>query len=322
MQTILSTGGRASTNLEARWMTHQKISPSTSRDGLDHGHVLITTRDDRVARRLAKEGKPIAVRPMSNDEAKSLFLSKLGGEESNLDEAEVRGLLDELDHLPLAVSQAAAFIEEMGISIADYTKALRGEDAEEILHEELDDARRDEESDNSVFRTWKLSHDQIKQQKPRAAELLSLLAMLDRQSIPKSLLKVPEVTTSLGVLQYFNLVTPRAGLQSIQIHRLVQRFVQLSLQKDSATQKWQETALACVSKDYPTEIGVGQWSICDAIAPHVHVVTGYKYKTREARLDLAHLLCWAADFDIERGLYVQALERAEQSPEDLPTACS
>ena len=282
-------------------------------EGLYNSHVLITTRDNRVASRLAKEAKPIALQPMSNDEAKSLFLSKLGSEESNFDEAEVRGLLEELDHLPLAVSQAAAFIKENSASIAEYTNALRGENAEEFLHEELDDSRRDEESVNSVFRTWKLSHDQIKRQKPRAAELLSLLAMLDRQSVPKSLLKVPEVTTSLGVLQSFNLVTTRAGLQSVQIHRLVQRFVQFSLQRDSATQQWQETALACVSKDYPTEIGVAEWPICDALAPHVHVVMGYKYKTTEARLDLAHLLCWAADFDIERGMYIQALRRAEQS---------
>ena len=283
-------------------------------DGQDNSHVLITTRDNRVASRLAREAKPIAVQPMSNDEAKSLFLSKLGDEESNFDETQVRNLLEELDHLPLAVSQAAAFIKENDVSIADYTNALRGEDAEEFLHEELDDSRRDEESVNSVFRTWKLSHDQIKQQKPRAAELLSLLAMLDRQSVPKSLLKkVPEVTTSLGVLQSFNLVTTRAGLQSVQIHRLVQRFVRLSLQRDSAAPKWQETALACVSKDYPTEIGVAEWPICDALAPHVHVLMGYKYKTVESRLDLAHLLCWAADFDIERGMYIQALERAEQS---------
>ena len=282
-------------------------------DGLNNGHVLITTRDNRVAGRLAKGAKPIAVQPMSNDEANLLFLSKFGVEGSDLNEAEVRGLLEELDHLPLAVSQAAAFIEENGVSIADYINALRGEDAEEFLHEELDDSRRDEESVNSVFRTWKLTYEQIKQQKPRAAELLSLLAMLDRQSIPKTLLKVPEVTTSLGVLQSFNLVTARAGLQSFQIHRLVQRFVQLSLQRDEASQKWQDTALACVSKDYPTEIGVAQWPLCDSLAPHVHIIEGYKYETTEARLDLAHLLCWAADFDIERGMYKQALERAEQS---------
>ena len=285
-------------------------------DSSDNGRVLITTRDSRVASRLAKEGKPVALQPMSHEEAKLLFLSKLGGHECDFNEAEIYGLLDELDHLPLAISQAAAFIEENGVSIADYTNALQGKDeaaAEEFLQEELDDTRRDEESVNSVFRTWKLSHDQIKQQKPRAADLLSLLAMLDRQSVPKILLKMPEVTTSLGVLQSFNLVTTRAGSQSFQLHRLVQRFVRLSLQRDNATQTWQERALACVSEEYPTEIGVAQWPICDTLAPHVHVIMNHMYKTTEARLDLAHLLCWAADFDVERGMYTQALERAEKS---------
>lgn len=285
-------------------------------DRSENGQVLITTRDNRVASKLAKEGKPIVLQPMSHEEAKLLFLSKLGRDETNFIEAEVHGLLEELDHLPLAMSQAAAFIEENDISIADYITAVTSEKAavaEEFLHEELDDSRRDEESVNSVFRTWKLAYDQIKQQKPRAADLLSLLAMLDRQSVPKFLLKMPEVTTSLGVLQAFNLVTTRAGSQSFQLHRLVQRFVQLSLQRDNAAQKWQETALACVCKDYPTEIGVAEWPICDALAPHVHVILDYTYKTAEARLNLAYLLCWAADFDIERGLYIQALKRAETS---------
>ena len=281
----------------------------------DNGQVLITTRDNRVASKLTNQGKPIILQPMSHEEARLLFLSKLGGDESNFDEAEVHDLLEELDRLPLAMSQAAAFIEENSVPIAEYTIAVKSDAAmaEEFLHEELDDSRRDEESANSVFRTWKLSYDQIKQQKPRAADLLSLLAMLDRQSVPKSLLKVPEVTTSLGVLQSFNLVTTRAGSLSLQIHRLVQRFVRLSLQRENAAERWQETALACVSRDYPTEIGVAEWPICDALAPHVHIILDYNYRTTEARLNLAHLLCWAADFDIERGIYTQALERAEKS---------
>ena len=229
------------------------------------------------------------------------------------DEAELLVLLEELGYLPLAVTQAASFIQENHSSTMEYINALRGEDAEEFLSEELHDSRRDEESANCVFRTWKLSYDLIKRQKPRAADLLSLLAMLDRQSIPKSLLKVPEVTTSLGVLLSFHLVTAQANSQRFQIHRLVQRFVKLSLEKGDASQIWQERALACVSKDYPTEIGVGERPVCDALAPHVHVVTQYEYRTEAARLDLAHLLCWAADFDIERGMYTQASKRAEES---------
>lgn len=58
---------------------------------------------------------------------------------------------------------------------------------------------------------------------------------------------------------------------------------------------------------------MNEWPYCDALAPHVHIITSYKYVSNEAQLDLAHLLCWAADFDIERGMYAQAMQRAQRS---------
>ena len=252
---------------------------------------------------------------MSDEEGESLFLARIGDKMLDVSEAKIRGLVRELDHLPLAISQAAAFIKKNPINLSKYIEALRQEGAEEeeYLYEELNDSRRDKESVNSVFRTWKLSYDKIKQLKPRAAELLSLLSMFDRQSIPQSLLKMPELVTSLGVLQSFSLISARAGSRSYQLHRLVQRFMRLSLQRENKIQVWQEKALACISRDYPTEIGVAQWPYCNALAPHVHTITSYKYGTVESQLDLAHLLCWAADFDIERGMYIQALDRAERS---------
>jgi hypothetical protein len=91
----------------------------------------------------------------------------------------------------LAISQAAVFIEENDSSISEYLAALAGESAEVFLDKELNGPRRNEESVNSVFRIWKVSFDQISQQRPRAAELLSLPAMLDRQGIPRFLLKMP-----------------------------------------------------------------------------------------------------------------------------------
>jgi tetratricopeptide (TPR) repeat protein len=281
-----------------------------------NGKVLVTTRDSRVATRLMKHGKPIVLQPMAMDEARELFLSQVENDELVVDEESIKALMRALDFLPLAISQAASFIEENALPISEYLQALHNDEAEEFLNEELNDSRRDEESINSVFRTWKISFDQIKRQKPRAAELLSLLACLDRQSIPKWLLKdMPELVTSISLLQAFAMVTARAGSHTYQLHRLVQKFVQLSLKRAGTLAKWEATALNCVSKIYPTEIGVEEWSICDSLAPHVQIVTKYTHTTKEARLDLAHLLCWAADFDIERGMYVQALNRARQSLE-------
>ena len=275
--------------------------------------VLITSRDSRIASRLSRPSKPVLLQHMSIEEAIELFRSDLEGHGSTATEAEMGKVAKALDCLPLAITQAASFIDENCISVSEYLTALEGDDAEEFLQEELDDSRRDEDSINSTFRSWKLSFELISKQKPRAAELLSLLGMLDRQSIPKWLVKMPEVVTSAGVLQSFSLIFCPEGSQIFQLHRLCQRFVRLWLKRSGQVQKWQDAALKCVSEAYPTVVGLAQWPVCDALAPHVATVLDYEYTSEEARLDLAHLLCWAADFDVERGMYHQALTRAEKS---------
>ena len=52
----------------------------------------------------------------------------------------------------------------------------------------------------------------MREQKPQAAELLSLMAVLDRQSIPKALLRgcnkgQIEIIIALGTLQAFSLIS-------------------------------------------------------------------------------------------------------------------
>ena len=277
------------------------------------GRVLITSRDSRIAARLSKPNKPVLLQHMSLEDSVELFRSDLTRNEIKASDEEIARVVQTLDCLPLAITQAASFIDENGISVSEYMEALEGDDAEEYLQEELDDSRRDEDSINSVFRSWKLSFDQISKQKPRAAHLLSLLGMLDRQSIPKWLIKMPEVVTSAGVLQSFNLIFCPEGAEAFQLHRLCQRFIRLWLKRSRALQQWQDAALKCISEVYPTEIGLQEWPMCDTLAPHVATVLAYEYESDAARLDLAHLLCWAADFDIERGLYQQALERSKRS---------
>ena len=278
-----------------------------------NGFLLITSRDNRIGARLMRKGKPIGLESMTLNEAKCLFLSKADDYKGQCGDTDLDKLLRELDYLPLAITQAAAFISENCICVPEYLSALESNDAHEYLDEELNDSRRDKESTNSVLRTWKLSFDQISDQKPRAAELLSLMAMFDRQSIPKMLLRVPEMITSLGTLQSFNLISSRTDTNSFQMHRLVQRFVQFSLEKSETTEKWQEAAVTAVSEVYPTHIGVSDWSICENLTPHVQSVLAYQLASVPAQLCRGHLLCWAADYDVERGSYDRAFERAVES---------
>ena len=284
----------------------------------DIGQTLITSRDSRIALRLAKHSKPIGVQPMSREDARQLFLSKAEGDVDEYPIEEVDALVQALDNIPLAISHAAAFIEENPITISEYLEAIENDDAEEFLEEELHDTRRDQDSFNSIFRTWKLSFDQLQIQKPSAADLLLLLSMLDRQSIPKFLLKGTdefrrELTTALGTLQSFSLLILRANKASFQLHRLVHRFVQSAARRTGTTDRWRAAALKCVSAAYPVEIGAAEYDLCESLNPHVLTLINHTYSDDNANLDLAHLLCWSADFAIEKNQFSLATERAKRS---------
>ena len=154
------------------------------------GSMIITTRDKRIGGRLADRAKAIMVLPMADREADNLLRLTVPIQ-SGSEEGESKVLLDTLGYLPLAITQAAAFINENAITVAEYLEAFYSDDSElqELLSQDLGDSRRDFDVQNSIIRTWKLSFDQISRQKPRAIELLSLMSVLDRQGIPMALLR-------------------------------------------------------------------------------------------------------------------------------------
>ena len=153
------------------------------------GSMIIITRDRRVGERLTQRKKPIPVEPFGIADAQSLLRRKL--HEGGTLGSEANGLLELLDYLPLAITQATAFIEENNITICEYTDLIQAGGAEtmELLSTDQYDPGQDPENGNSVFQTWKMSFDQIRKTKPRAADILSLISVLYRQSISDDLLK-------------------------------------------------------------------------------------------------------------------------------------
>lgn len=77
------------------------------------------------------------------------------------------------------------------MKVQGYIEALIASDSDlqDYLDKNLPDPRRYPHGENSVTRTSKLSFDQIAKQFTPAADLLSLLVQLERQAIPKALLK-------------------------------------------------------------------------------------------------------------------------------------
>jgi len=278
------------------------------------GLLLITTRDKRMSERLVGRQASIMVHRMSYPEAQELLESQTERPNSlNIDESKT--LLDALEYIPLAITQAAAFISQNNITLAEYLKMFLTNDSnvQNLLDEDLGDLRRDSESQNSVIKTWKLSFDSIREQKPRAAEMLSLMAVLDRQGIPKSLLREDtdqetDVIVALGILQAFSLISTGSDGRGYELHRLVQLATLKWLDMQGATKKWQEKALLVVANNFPTG-DFETWLTCECLLPHAQAVIQHKDTRKFYSEDYVRLSYKMALFDWEQGRYEIARSR-------------
>ena len=101
--------------------------------------------------------------PISERDALALFRKKLGGEDN---EDEVLELLRNLDYMPLAISQAVAYIRQraLQVTVSKYLKDnYRSEkDRASLLNNNVRDRRRDRKASNSVLTTWQISFEYIR----------------------------------------------------------------------------------------------------------------------------------------------------------------
>ena len=288
------------------------------------GSMLITTRNERLAKRLAGIRALIVVNPMSPQEAQKLLLEKRQATSpSHSDEDQSRRLVEALGCIPLAITQAAAFINENLSSLTEYLEMLRTNDSEmqQLLNEDLGDLRRDSQSHNSIVMTWKTSFDLISKQEPRAAEMLSRMAFLDRNGIPEILLRnrsdqKVEFKKALGTLQAFSLIKRKAvDRAEYELHRLVQLICQKWLEMQGTTAKWQISAFLVVADVFPTG-HYATWTECESLQPHALKVLGYG-PNEACPMPFSNLLSKVAFFDKEQGRYEMARVRFSAASEML-----
>ncbi|VBB77139.1 Putative protein of unknown function [Podospora comata] len=164
-----------------------------------NGSLIITTRNRDLARRLiSRTQNIIEVGPMAQTEALMLLEKKLGSF-SCLDVA--TKLVQALDLIPLAISQAAAYIEARAPRsspekyLAEFHKG-EGKKSR-LLEYDVGDIRRYGGASNAIFRTWQISFNYIRSKRRSAADLLSLMSFFDRQGIPAWVLKRHGITSGL-----------------------------------------------------------------------------------------------------------------------------
>ncbi|ORY68246.1 P-loop containing nucleoside triphosphate hydrolase protein, partial [Pseudomassariella vexata] len=154
------------------------------------GTVLWTSRDEQIAGSLVGARRAINVSSMAFDEAMAL-LERVGNKKVGNDEAEdAAALLTELDRLPLAISQAAAYIRRTRTTIKAYLSKLhRSKKRWKMLEEAEFDRHRRIQVSNSILKTWSISIEQIRQDNEMAYRILHVHAFVDNQNIPFEMIK-------------------------------------------------------------------------------------------------------------------------------------
>jgi nucleoside phosphorylase/nucleoside-triphosphatase THEP1 len=174
------------------WTKETRSGPSL-KSLLPHneaGHIMFTTRNRKLAVKLALSNV-VQIPDLDEDTAMQMLQRHLIRKDLLWDKEATATLLGQLCFLPLAISQAAAYINENDITtLKNYISLLAAqeEDTVNLLSEDFEDDSRYTYVQNPVTTTWLVSFRQIQSLDPLAVDYLSFMACISPRDIPQSLL--------------------------------------------------------------------------------------------------------------------------------------
>ena len=251
-----------------------------------HGRVLLTTNNKAVAEQLSTRGYVVEVRPFESFESFELLVKELSNEGTQTDDPpsyqrnlptdeDIKKLCEYLNHLPLAISQAAAFMRQQNLTVSEYIQLL---DVNELgLLNLLDHDFKAFENESGVSRAvgaaWNITFSHIRATWPKANDTLSFISFLDPQVIPKSLLQSFEpnewdlTVTVLGTLQNYALLSPGVESGTFNTHRLVQLAIRKYLRSLGIEAQWASNVLSVLASSFP-DGSTASWDTCASLLPH------------------------------------------------------
>jgi hypothetical protein len=164
-----------------------------------HGSILWTTRDERAVGHVVGMGRGINVGCMTGPEAEKLLADLSGCDITSENSSVVAAVLERLDRLPLAVSEAAFYMRETTTPFEEYLMKLRNEKRRWRLLAAAGPSRhRQEDVPNSVMHTWRITMDYLSHVNPLAHRILRVIAYFNHQSIPLPIIKAAGKTRTAG----------------------------------------------------------------------------------------------------------------------------
>ncbi|KAJ5825761.1 hypothetical protein N7474_002899 [Penicillium riverlandense] len=305
-----------------------------------HGSVIVTSRTKEVALKIVDHKDLIEIEPMKGSEALELLQKKL---KSPGDRRESLELVEELEFMPLAIVQAAGYINHRAprCSVSQYLDTLRKshDDATRLLKYEPGHLHRDWQAKNSILFTWQISFNHIRENKPSAADLLSLMSFFDRQRISEDLLRVqhrrnhwsseetnhPSISDTdhdfeddIATLRDYSFISVGEDRTVFTMHRLVQLSARVWLQGQRQIEKWKEQFISILCHHFPTDPYYEEWESwerCRWLFPHVKSAMSEPPESPGIQQQWASLLYNGAGYAWRSGNLADAREMASKSLE-------
>ncbi|KAL4805292.1 purine and uridine phosphorylase [Aspergillus unguis] len=193
----------------------------------EEGRILITSRSRKVAAESAFSNI-LRISEPNEEAALGMLKNKLADKSLLQDESATSALLERLAYLPLAITQAAAYLNwNEKYTVSKYLELLDKHESQamDLLSTDFADEGRYTDKPNPVSSTWFVSFNQIMDLSELAIHYLRLMACVSRHDIPDRFLpsktSEKEKLDALGLLGAFSFVTANHETGSSTMHRLV-----------------------------------------------------------------------------------------------------
>jgi tetratricopeptide (TPR) repeat protein len=219
--------------------------------------IIFTTTSSNTARTLASQNV-VELRELAPDLALRMLDNYLSTPISHSEQQEAMLLLQELSYLPLAIVQAAAYMNARSITLQDYRSEL-DKHKESVLKHSSDAPEESLQGSNAkspMAATLGLSLDEICRSNALAADYLFLTACVDRKDIPLDLLDASSTRAredAVKVLSRYALVTRRPAESALDLHGLVHSALREWLQQKGRLWKWTQRAIKQLLQVFPDD---------------------------------------------------------------------
>ncbi|CAD0032314.1 unnamed protein product, partial [Aureobasidium pullulans] len=267
----------------------------------DHGSVLVTSR---LSTLVAARNNHRLTR-VDHDQSRAI-LEAAGGEYiSAQDESAADTLLEKLSGLPIALTQAGAYIRQTGVSVAEYMDHYNS--TWQQLMEKQDEYCLQEDLERSVLTTWKISYEQVRSRSEGASNLLKLWSFLYADDlwydlvacsktlashvvVPKWLLLLAEnkleFNRAMGLLIKYSLVESKMETRSYTMHSVLHSWCLHVAQHDSEKGDFRRLASCIVGQADPPVEMVGFWILQRRLLPHAQTIMRFVEDGKNARLSI------------------------------------